>query len=66
MNGLVERYNGVIVDGLKKMLAAIPAADWEEVLGDVLAGLRFLPNKVGCPPFVAAFKQAPVMLRAEA
>ena len=31
----------------------------EEVIPDVLAGLCFLPHKLGHQPFVAAFKQFP-------
>ena len=46
-NGLVERYNGLVVAGLRRMLVAVPGATWEEVLPEVLAGLRLLPKRLG-------------------
>ena len=52
----------MIVDGLKRVLAALPQADWEKVLWDILAGLWFVPSKVGYLSYVAVFKQAPVLL----
>ena len=61
-NGLVERYNGLVVTGLRRMLAACPEAHWTEVLGEVVAGLRFLPNRAGFQPYVAVFKQYPTCL----
>lgn len=58
-NGLVERINGLIVSGLRRVLVEVPEADWEAVLADVLAGLRFLPTRLGWQPFVLVFKQHP-------
>lgn len=58
-NGLVERTNGVLVQGVLRLLAAIPGATWEDVLPDVLAGVRFLPHRLGYAPYLATFKQFP-------
>ncbi len=55
-NGLVERYNGVIKAGLRKMAAAHPTVPWSDLLPTVLAGLRFLPTKLGLPPAWVVFK----------
>lgn len=41
------------------MLAAVPGAMWTEVLPEVLAGLRFLPGRLGFQPFLAVYKQFP-------
>ena len=38
-NGLVEKINGIIGEGLREMLLAIPEAKVDEVLAEVLAGL---------------------------
>ena len=46
-NGLVERYNGVILAGLQCIAAAVPGAPLQDILPEVLAGLRFLPCLVG-------------------
>ena len=43
MNGIVERYNGIIVSGLHRMLVELPGVGWPKVLPDVLAGLSMLP-----------------------
>ncbi len=56
-NGLVERYNGVIRQGLRKMAAGNPKVPWTDLLPTVLAGLRFLPTRVGWPPAWVVFKQ---------
>ena len=58
-NGLVERYNGVIRSGLRKVLAAVPSATCREALPDILAGLCLLPTRIGLSPYYLAFKQAP-------
>ena len=39
-NGLIEHINGVIANGLRKMLLALPGVALEDALVDVLAGLR--------------------------
>ena len=46
-NSLVERYNGIILAGLRCMATAVPGAPLQDILPDVLAGLRFLPRRVG-------------------
>ena len=61
-NGLVERYNGIIVSGLRRMKAAVPDASWDEVLPEVLAGLRQLPRRLGFQPHLMVFKQYPNVL----
>ena len=38
------------------MLAAVPGATWEEVLPEVLAGLRLLPKRLGFQPYLLVFK----------
>ncbi len=57
-NGLVERYNGVLRSGLRKMAAAHPSVPWTDLLPSVLAGLRFLPTRLGFTPACVVFKQA--------
>ena len=59
-NGLVERYNGCIKAGLRKLKSSFPTQPWYELLGDVLAGLRMLPGKLGVSPFLVVYKQSPV------
>ena len=39
-NGLVERYNGIIIDGFRRFTTMMPEGYWWEFLPDVLAGLR--------------------------
>jgi hypothetical protein len=56
-NGLVERYNGVVKQGLRKMAAIHPTVPWTDLLPTVLAGLRFLPTRLGIPPAWVVFKQ---------
>ena len=41
------------------MLSAIPDCDIENVLGEALAGLSYLPNWLGFESYVLAFKRAP-------
>jgi hypothetical protein len=53
---LVERYNGVIRAGLRKSATFKPHVPWTELLPAVLAGLRFLPTRLGYPPAWIAFK----------
>jgi hypothetical protein len=55
-NGLVERYNGVVKAGLRKMATIHPTIPWTELLPTVLAGLRFLPTRLGLPPAWVVFK----------
>jgi transposase InsO family protein len=55
-NGLVERYNGVIRAGLRKSATFKPDVPWTELLPAILAGLRFLPTRLGYPPAWIAFK----------
>ena len=56
-NGLVERYNRVVKEGLRKLTTLSPTASWDELLPEVLAGLRMLPTKVGWSPHLLCFKQ---------
>lgn len=56
-NGLVERYNGVIKNGLRMMARVAPTTPWTEHLPQVLAGLRFLPTRLGYPPAWVVYKQ---------
>jgi hypothetical protein len=59
-NGLVERYNKVIKEGLRKFVVAVGAQySWCDYLGDIAAGLRMLPTRNGYPPFLLVFKQSP-------
>ena len=44
-NGLVERINGSIGAGLRKILLAILEAIVDKVLAEVLAGLQMLPTR---------------------
>ena len=55
-NGLVEWVNSVMLQGIQRLLQEVPDKSLEEVIPDVLAGLRFLPHKLGHQPFVATFK----------
>ena len=59
-NGLVERYNKVIKEGLRKFIVAAGAEfAWTEFVGDIAAGLRMLPTRLGCSPYLLVFKQSP-------
>lgn len=53
----MERYNGVIKQGLRKMASLHPTIPWTDHLPTVLAGLRFLPTRLGVPPAWIVFKQ---------
>ena len=44
------------------MSAAVPGAPLQDILPDILAGLRFLPRSVGYQPYLVAFKQYPYCL----
>ncbi len=58
----MERANQTIVRGLRRLLLALPEVTWDEILPDVLAGMRFLPHRVGFVPYHVVFKQAPHVL----
>ena len=59
-NGLVERYNKTIKEGLRKFVVAAGAKfSWKDFLGDIAAGLRMLPTRNGYSPYLLVFKQAP-------
>ena len=55
-NGLVERTNGVISNGLQKILTAIPQASAEKLLAEVLSELRMVPTRLGWQPYLLIFK----------
>ena len=42
--------------GYRKMLLAILEAKVDEVLAEVLAGLRMLPTRLGWQPYLLVFK----------
>ena len=54
---MIERYNGVLRQGLRKMASLHPTVPWTELLPTILAGLRFLPTRLGYPPAWVVFKQ---------
>ena len=56
-NGGVERYNGVLRAGLRKLVDTLGERPWTECLPQVLAGMRFLPTRLGYPPAWLVFKQ---------
>ena len=56
-NGVVERYNRTIRSGLRKLAHEFPGQSWTEYLTAVLAGLRFLPTRLGLPPAWMVYKQ---------
>ena len=58
-NGLVERYNGIIYAGLRKMFAPLPGVPWQEYLPEIFVGLRLLPTKIGLSSFFLLYKQEP-------
>lgn len=59
-NGLVERYNKCIKEGLRKFVVAAGAKfAWVDFIGDIAAGLRMLPTRAGYAPFLLVFKQSP-------
>lgn len=55
-NGQVERINGLIRQGIRKMATAMQGGAWVDGLPLILAGLRFLPNYLGHTPAVLVFK----------
>ena len=55
-NGLIERYNRCIKEGLRKMSTLVGTIAWDEVLPEVLAGLRMLPTRLGVSPHLLIFK----------
>ena len=55
-NKMVERYNGMIRSGFRKMLINMPHGSWDTFLPDILAGLRFLPTSIGLSPFFMTYK----------
>jgi hypothetical protein len=55
-NGLVERYNRAIKEGLRKMVTLVGEIAWDEVLPEILAGLRMLPTLLGASPHFIVFK----------
>ena len=56
-NSLVECYNCVVKEGLRKFVVAAGAkCSWVEFLGDIAAGLRLLPTRCGFSPFLLVFK----------
>ena len=56
-NGLVERYNRAIKEGIRKMVTLVGTIAWDEVLPEILAGLRMLPTRLGVSPHLMVFKQ---------
>ena len=58
----MECYKGIILVGLWHMTAAIPGTPVCDILPDVLAGLRFLPRRVGYQPYLVVFKSHPYCL----
>lgn len=56
----MERYNRCVKEGLRKFVVAAGAKfSWTDFVGDIAAGLRMLPTRVGYSPFLLVFKQAP-------
>jgi transposase InsO family protein len=55
-NGLIERYNRSIKEGLRKMSTLVCTIAWDELLPEVLAGLRMLPTRLGVSPHLIVFK----------
>ena len=43
----MERYNGIIVARLCRMLVELPRVGWPEVTPNILAGLYILPQRLG-------------------
>lgn len=54
----MERYNGAIRAGFRRMTAAANVP-WFEALPTILASLRFLPTYLGYSPYLLTFKQTP-------
>ena len=55
-NGLVERYNACIKAGIRRLCSSLPRAEWYTCISDMVAGLRFLPVRLGYTPYLLAFK----------
>lgn len=55
-NGIVERYNRVIKEGFRRLLALCPHTNWVEHIPDILAGLRMLPTRLGVSPYMLCYK----------
>lgn len=55
-NGLVERYNGILESGFRKLKSVCPEGQWDDFLPEVVAGLRMLPSSLGLSPFVITYK----------
>jgi hypothetical protein len=56
-NGLVERYNKCVKEGLRKFTVAAGATfAWTEFVGDIAAGLRMLPTRLGFAPYLLVYK----------
>ena len=58
-NGLAERYVAVVKAGCRKYKSLSPNTTWVNHLGDIAAGLRMLPTRVGVSPYLIVFKQEP-------
>ena len=39
-------------------------AHWTKAIGNILAGLHWLPNRLGLSPYALVFKQAPTWIAA--
>ena len=52
----MERVNGILLQGIKRLLQEELDKDVEEALPDVLADLHFLLHKLGYQPFVTVVK----------
>ena len=46
-SGLVERINGVISNGLWKIVKTVPQVSAEDSLAEMLLGLHMLPTRLG-------------------
>lgn len=56
-NGQVERYNGAILQGFRRMASGKEGSvPWFLALPTVLAGLRMLPTYLGYSPFYLTYK----------
>ena len=61
-NGLIERYNREVKQGLQRLLDHVQGAKWYEVLPDVMLALRLLPTiTTGCSAYELVYKQAPTL-----
>ena len=55
-NGMVDWVDQCISDSLQCMLSAAPDCIIEELMGEILAGLRFPPNQLSFESYILAFK----------